>query len=448
MIEQLLSEYTLYLKDNALVEVNRKLRDKSDRTLKLVDWSLLANVPDDLISKTLAWATEASNPAADRSVGALVGLAVADWVGASLEFLEVSDVPTSSRWDHEAFAYQNPNTHEIERGILKPGQWTDDTSMALCLADSLILKQQFDGSDLRKRFWCWYAEGLNNTFRFDQERPKRLSFGLGYNIAKSLMALVPEQPIDPEYVNPGSSDSGNGALMRLAPVPIFYSSPQSLDLAIESAALSSLTTHPGFLATETAKFLAFLIHLGINRPEAGKPCSAREFLEVCCTDYITRIDDRLASAAERSNTRDECEALQQLRSLLASDKEDDSTERCWNWKAESLELRKTFNARGEKYNGHPVSRSYAGSYCMDGLAMAMYSVAATTSFHAAVERAVNFLGDADSVGAIAGQIAGSFYGYSGIDERYVAALKTWDRGEIGCRGALCFIIGRAKAAAM
>lgn len=96
----------------------------------------------------------------------------------------------------------------------------------------------------------------------------------------------------------------------------------------------------------------------------------------------------------------------------------------------TLELVATFRARGEKYNGHPVSRCYAGSasalykpgspwqgYCMDGLAMALHAVATTECFHGAVEKAVNFLGDADTVGAIAGQLAGAFYGIDAIDER-------------------------------
>lgn len=45
------------------------------------------------------------------------------------------------------------DAEEIERGILKPGQWTDDTSMALCLADSLALRGKLDGSDVRLRPW-------------------------------------------------------------------------------------------------------------------------------------------------------------------------------------------------------------------------------------------------------------------------------------------------------
>ncbi|CAE7949732.1 tri1 [Symbiodinium sp. KB8] len=426
----ILKEVMSHLRDSPLVKVNRKLKDRGGRATGLVDWSLLENVPDELLTRTSSWLNQDAPQQARRAAGALLGLAVADWVGAPLEFLEVTDDPGESRWDHDSFHCHNPNTTEIERGILKPGQWTDDTSMALCLADSLCICGHLDGSDLRKRFWCWHAEAMNTPWRLDPERKKRTSFGLGYNIAKSLIALYPDEPIDPEYLNPGSSDSGNGGLMRLAPVPIFYNRPEQLEEALDAAARSSLATHPGILATETARYLAFLVHSAINRQEE---MSAREFFIQQSAVYAARLGERLAEDPECQSSAD----LREIQALATSNKEG-PMERCWNWQEPSLELLQTFRARGEKYNGHPVSRCYAGSYCMDGLAMALHAVASTESFHRAIEKAVNFLGDADTVGAIAGQLAGAFYGLEGIDPRYTAALHKWDRGEILCRAVLCY----------
>ncbi|CAJ1431543.1 unnamed protein product [Effrenium voratum] len=192
-------------------------------------------------------------------------------------------------------------------------------------------------------------------------------------------------------------------------VAIFYNLPERVEETLDAAAKSSLATHPGALATETARFLAFLLHAAINRAEDA---SARDFLVQSSGAYVVRLDHRL-KATEDEEVR---AALLELRALASSSKEGD-LERCWNWQQPSLELLATFRARGEKYNGHPVSRCYAGSYCMDGLAMAMHAVATTDCFHRAVEKAVNFLGDADTVGAIAGQIAGAFYGIEGIDPR-------------------------------
>lgn len=427
---ELLAKLTQNLQQPDL-NVNRQLIHKGDRDVNLVDFSLLQDVPDELIDETLNWAK--SDIPFSRAVASLTGLAVADWVGAALEFLEVRDEPGESRWDHESFTWQNPNRNEIERGILQPGQWTDDTSMALCLADSLIVHGKVDGSDVRLRFWCWIGEGMNNPFRLDKDRSDRRSFGLGFNTAKSLMVLRTSEIIAPEYINPGSSDSGNGGLMRLAPVAIFYH--YDLEMALDAAARSSLTTHPGALATETAKYLAFLLHTAINRPKEDER-TARDFLIQTSSAYAARLDSL------GSTDPDTTAAIAEVRALATSSKEG-ALERCWNWQLPSLELLETFRARGEKYNGHPVSRCYAGSYCMDGLAMALHAVSSTDCFDRAVEKAVNFLGDADTVGAIAGQIAGAFYGISGIDERYLNALNTWDRGEIACRAAICYLKGVA-----
>jgi len=227
--------------------------------------------------------------------------------------------------------------------------------------------------------------------------------------------------------------------MRLAPVPIFFAAPGRLQEAMDAAAQSSLTTHPGAQATETARFLAYLIHHAINLPDASRKAGARAFLQGCCDKYSDLLGDRIAAAPP-----EDVEALQQLQSLVSSRKSECGKEQCWNWKRSRLRIAETLVARGEKYNGHPVSAGYFGSYCMDGLSMALHAVANTNSFDSCLERSVNLLGDADTVGAIACQIAGAFYGYSSIDPRYVTALQEWDNGEIASRAVLCFMLGRSR----
>mmetsp|Transcript_81570 Transcript_81570/g.212183 ORF Transcript_81570/g.212183 Transcript_81570/m.212183 type:complete len:466 (+) Transcript_81570:2-1399(+) len=449
----LLSDLLAAVSDTPALEVTRQLKDRGDRGISLVERSLLAAVTDELLERAVAWAVEAdSSGRGDRAVGALVGLAVGDWVGLPLEFLELSERPGDSRWDHDEFTWLNPNSTKL-RSTLKRGQFSDDTSMALCLADSIIACRRLDGADIRIRFWSWQAEGLNNTFRFDKSRRSRKSIGLGHNISKSLFALKPGEPVDPVFINPGSSDSGNGGLMRLAPVPIFHAEPDRLEVALDDAGSSSLTTHPGAFATECARLLAFLVHQGINSCSEVRAQGARAFLEASCDAYASRLrallDNASVEVGDDSALDDvpaERYAREELLALVTSSKVGE-TEQCWNWRSQSLHLVETFKARGETYNGHPVNRCYAGSYCMDGIAMALHAVATTTSFAAAIERAVNFLGDSDTVGAIAGQIAGSFYGYSSIDHRYIEALRSWDRGEIAGRAVLCFLLGRSSVGA-
>merc|ERR1711959_497917 len=95
------------------------------------------------------------------------------------------------------------------------GQWTDDASMGLCMADSLIMTRGYNGSDIRKRFWNWWNRGYCNAFRKDPRRNR--SVGLGGNISQSLYSCEPGVEPSPKY-NALNNDSGNGSLMRLAPV--------------------------------------------------------------------------------------------------------------------------------------------------------------------------------------------------------------------------------------
>merc|ERR1740139_444542 len=117
----------------------------------------------------------------------MMGLAIADSVGSAFEFLPVGQEGCSF----------NPktlkNVGELNKFELKPGQWTDDTSMALCMADSLLARGNYDGLDVRARFWNWWHRGYNNAFRLDEERTS--SIGLGGNIGMSLTSMTGKEAL-------------------------------------------------------------------------------------------------------------------------------------------------------------------------------------------------------------------------------------------------------------
>ena len=160
---------------------------------------------------------------AQRYRGCLLGLAVGDAVGTALEF-------------------SRPGTYEPITDMiggrpfeLKPGKWTDDTSMALCLAESLIEKKGFVPSDQMERYVRWWKEGhLSCTGE---------CFDIG-NATRNALAgfLRTKNPFS------GSTDpytAGNGSIMRLAPVPLFYAGQPTY--AMEFAAESSRTTHASLI---------------------------------------------------------------------------------------------------------------------------------------------------------------------------------------------------------
>lgn len=349
----------------------------------------------------------------------MVGMAVADSIGHMFEFLPVCG--SGSRFDPETLECIGV----LNRFRLKNGQWTDDTSMGLCLSDSLLVREGYDGADMRVRFWNWWFRGYNNAFRLDPKRSK--SVGLGGNISASLFDITDAQP-KPRFEAVGE-DAGNGSLMRLAPVPIYFHG--NLNLATRASAESSYTTHPGSIAADACAFLGFLIAAAIARDPASWD-TAKEFLDSCVSTYCDRLDP---------------DAQPALRKLLKGEEPVGSKERCWNWRDPAgLFIEETLQIRGDTYNGYPVSAGYFGAYSMDGLAIALHSFYHTSSFMAAIARCVNFLGDADSTGAICGQLAGAFYGVTAVDVRSIAELERWDGGEIALRGALLFALGRELSA--
>ncbi|CAE7236601.1 tri1 [Symbiodinium necroappetens] len=175
---------------------------------RLCHWSPLADAlgSNDPKSGGEWWAIldklAAEDPGCGAAVGCLVGLALGDACGAPLEFCAVDsrlpDLPAGDFSDlrRPCLSGQLDDTGQLvyqnarNKFDLKLGQWTDDASMALCLADSLLVRGRYDGGDVRVRWHMWWFHGYCNAFRYDAERRKgRGSVGLGGNVAKSLQEI-------------------------------------------------------------------------------------------------------------------------------------------------------------------------------------------------------------------------------------------------------------------
>src|SRR5262249_43781949 len=153
------------------------------------------------------------------------GLCIGDAVGAPLEFIPAGGERSS--WLAADLREGGELQYVDERNsfCLERGQWTDDGSMALCLADSLISRGTYHGGGCRTRYHLWWHLGYNNAFRFD-DTAGRTSVGLGGNIAKSLDETMRFAGRSADEV-PGrftamGEDAGNGSIMRLAPVPVRF----------------------------------------------------------------------------------------------------------------------------------------------------------------------------------------------------------------------------------
>ena len=171
----------------------------------------------------------------ERYMGCMLGLACGDAVGTTVEFSpRGSFAPVTDMMGGGPFG-------------LKAGQWTDDTSMVLCLAESLLTKQGFDARDQMMRYVNWWRWGyLSSTGH---------CFYIGMTVRAALRSFL-----DTQEPFSGSSDpetAGNGSLMRLAPAVLYvYPDRQKV---LQYAADSSRTTHGASEAIESCQLFAVLL---------------------------------------------------------------------------------------------------------------------------------------------------------------------------------------------
>lgn len=170
-----------------------------------------------------------------RYRGSLLGLATGDALGTTVEF--------------EPRGTFEPVTDLVGGGPfrLSAGQWTDDASMALCLAESLVETGGFDPVDQLERYLRWYRNGhLSSTGR---------CFDIGVQTAEALRRFERTREPYPGPTEPGKA--GNGSVMRLAPVPLRYAA--DLGEAIARSAESSRTTHGAETCMDACRYLGALV---------------------------------------------------------------------------------------------------------------------------------------------------------------------------------------------
>ena len=277
----------------------------------------------------------------DRFRGCLLGLAAGDALGTTLEFRSPGSF--------------EPIFDMVGGGPfnLQPGQWTDDTSMALCLATSLIERDGFDAEDQMQRYLRWVGEGyLSST---------GTCFDFGRTVARALAKFV-------RYHDPysGSTDpdtAGNGSLMRLAPVPMYFAGDAAE--AIDRAADSSRTTHAAHEAVDACRYYAGLLVGALRGVDKGTLLSPR----YCPIDGFWERDplvheiDRVAAGSFRF--------------------------------LDPPDIRGT-------------------GYVVDALEAALWAFDRSDDYREGALLAVNLGDDADTTGAIYGQLAGAHYGAEAI----------------------------------
>ena len=282
-----------------------------------------------------------------------MGLATGDALGTTLEF-------------------EPPGTFEPIRDIvgggffeLKPGQWTDDTSLALCLAASLVEKESFDPVDQLERYTRWYTDGYMS------------STGECFDIGDTTShALEKFQETHSPYCGPTDiSTSGNGSIMRLAPVPLFFA--RDPEAAAYMSAQSSRTTHGSVISIDACRYLGSLI--------AGMATGMKKD-EVLSFQY-----EPVPGYWRKYPLADKIESIRKG----------------------SFKTREPPDIRGS-------------GFAADSLEAALWAFYKSTSFEEGCIMAVNLGEDADTTGAVYGQLAGVCYGASEIPDGWRSKITHSD----------------------
>lgn len=343
----------------------------------MVEWSEIKAVKS---HQTVTGIIQGSSEKELRAIACMCGMMIGDAFGAPIEFSQLT--------------YNNPdpivNITNTEHFDLKAGQFTDDTSMGLCLADSLIVNKKLDPIDLALRFVAWWWLGYNNAFKYDKNRENRSSVGLGGNISQSLNNFV---KYGEPYTKSGDlNTSGNGSIMRNAPVPIMYWNNIKEGLLV--AEKQSKVTHQGTVAAECAMLLTYICSIWIN-------------------DNMVPLDGII----KMFQTNDE--TMLKIK----------NSEHPFDWK--------NVNFRFDEKRSSDQPR-YIGSFSADCLAIALHCVNSTNNFKDAIIKCCNHGGDADSTGSVTGQLAGSLYGYNNIPTAWLTTCYKWHKGEIIVRAHKLF----------
>lgn len=276
----------------------------------------------------------------ERYQGCLAGLAVGDALGTTNEF--------KTRGSFE------PITDMVGGGVfgLNPGEWTDDTSMALCLGQSLIDRDGFNAHDQLNRYYDWYSTGYmsSNGRCFDIGNATR-------HALTSPACLLKGSPI---YKNA----AGNGGIMRLAPVPMFYGNFDIMSVGHYSKE-SSRVTHGHKDADAAAYYFGRLLWKALNG------YSKTEILAKPQQKGLSKTIYKVAAGSYKNKIR-----------------------------------------------GHIKSSCYV----VDSLEAALWCFYHTDTFAKGALLAANLGDDADTVAAIYGQLAGAYYGINSIPARWLNKL--------------------------
>ncbi|MBQ5471090.1 MAG: ADP-ribosylglycohydrolase family protein [Treponema sp.] len=293
----------------------------------------------------------------------LYGAIVADALGVPVEF---KDRP---------YLEKNPVTDMTGYGTynLPKGTWSDDSSMMLCLADSIGKLKTVDYEDIMKRFSEWlYAHHYTADGK---------TFDCGCTCSNAIYNYRSKGIAPTECGGKGERDNGNGSLMRIAPLPLYLVQKYGADAMDKEEALKVIHNVSRLTHGHAVSLLACDIYCSLMI-EIMKGCSK----EVLLKNALLKIDSYVENHPEYKPALKKYERLQQ-----------------------------------NDFKDIPEEQIKSSGYVVDTLEAALWCFLNTENYRDCVLKAVNLGSDTDTVACVAGSIAGLYY--NDIPEEWIKTVR-------------------------
>lgn len=354
-----------------LIRMPLKVEPIALRNGNLANYSIFRHLPKEMVLDAI----KADKGKGQYAVGCMIGMAMADSVAAPWRHTELKEA--SSGIGETCPVYS-----------LETGQYTDNTSLVMCLAESLIVREGYEPTDARGRGYHWWHSGYCSS-----RGEKKPAYGLRPSMSRSFGELLDDP--NAHFVKP-NEDRDSASLLRAIVPPLFFHNHPEYGIIV--AQYQSYGTHGNEIPAACCATLAFLVVKILQLDDKHERSASHlcEFIDSTLAEWGIWMDTQVIAHPHR-----EIQEAEQKRdaALLEIEQVITSSGR-WNWRNITLDVH--------------TNSSQVGYSSLDALSLALHVVYHAKDYAHAVQRAIAMGGDADFIASVAGGITGAYYGYHAI----------------------------------
>ena len=296
----------------------------------------------------------------------IMGVVVGDALGCPVQFESREEVAR-----HPVTGMRGYGTFNLPEG-----SWTDDSSLTIALLESIRRVGEIDLDDIMGNFMKWLYDG------------EFTPYGKSYDIGRGTMKAINRYKKNRKAKKCGGDEewnNGNGSLMRIMPACLYCSVMESSGMYSDRDAIDVIHSVGGLTHAHIRSNIACGLYFFMAKYILFREGSLQERIQEGLTQGFAFYESYLADK-ENLHYYDRLKDLEAFKSL-------------------------------------PADKIKSTGYVVDALEAAVWSLITTDSFDQALLKAVNLGDDTDTVGAIAGGLAGLYYGYDSIPEDWLSAIK-------------------------